>query len=267
MNGFSISRSAGQQLLNPIRTTAAQYHVAKILDRNDIDGSELSSRSADERRQIGEYTSRHGDDGARVAADAGPEFRDIVATGALDAATTDRLIRAYDRGSIDADDIQRIARGLEDGTVSQNAIETALTRINNVEANGNSIDQVRAAEKVNSEYGPDYQDPYASETLVVEYTTQSQDRFVRVHGSDNQERAWMMREHEIDGLDSSQIQKKFSLPEEPVYVSDVDVPEGTAVRTGTVEANFGGERGATQFELQDRLDSENFNNQREIQDE
>lgn len=65
-------------------------------------------------------------------------------------------------------------------------------------------------------------------------------------------------------MPSEPVPLSISLPEEPVYVSDVDVPEGTAVRTGTVEQNFGGERGAIQFELQDRIDSENFYNQREL---
>ena len=262
--GIGVTKKTGERILSPVPTVGKQYRMSKLLNRQNIDGEKLDHYSSDEQRKIGEFTNRHGDSGAEIATEGGPVFQQIVATDTLDAATTDQLVRAYDQHIIDEDDIQRIARGLDEGDIDQQAVETVLVRTNNIEANGHSVDRIRTAHEVNGEYGPDYQDPYAPGTLTMEYTTQSQEQFVRVHGSDNQARAWMMQEHEIEGLTADEIKEKFSLPEEPTYVSDVDVPEGTSVRTGTVAENFDGERGATQFELQDRIDSENFHNQRKL---
>lgn len=69
---------------------------------------------------------------------------------------------------------------------------------------------------------------------------------------------------EIEGLTAAEIQEKLSLPETPQYVSDVDVPENTLMRLGSIEAIFGGTRGAIQFELREIIDRENFHNQREL---
>ncbi|ELY50746.1 hypothetical protein [Natronorubrum bangense] len=267
---IGITQDAGQQVLSRIQTTGGQYQAAKLLNRYDIDGNEIDSRSANERRQTGEFTSRHGEDGVRVAADGGEEFRDIVTTGRLGSATTDRLIRAYDRGSIDDADLQRISRGLNDDSIDQVAVETALTRINHLERDGHSIDRVRTADDVNTELrqerGPDYQAPYEQNTLTVEFTTATDDQFVRVHGSGNQVGEWMMRANDIDELSPSEIQRKYSLPDEPTHVSDVTVPSDTPIRTGSVEENFGGASGATQYQLAEHIPSDNFHNSRPLED-
>lgn len=92
---------------------------------------------------------------------------------------------------------------------------------------------------------------------------------MRVYGEGNQARSWMMRKESIEGLTSSQIQRKYSLPSKPTHVSNVNVPAGTRVRTGKVETNFeiqgGGGKGASQYELLDRLDESNFTNKRVIE--
>lgn len=94
--------------------------------------------------------------------------------------------------------------------------------------------------------------PYKPGTQVVEYTTKEADVFVRVHGSDNPNRPWMMRKEAVEGLTAEQIQHKYSLPAKPSYVSEVHVPEGVRIRTGEVKANFelqgGGGQGAVQYE-------------------
>lgn len=78
----------------------------------------------------------------------------------------------------------------------------------------------------------------------------------------------MMRKEAIEGLSAEQIQKKYSLPSKPIYISDVNVPAGTRIRTGKVESNFllqgGGGQGAVQYELLDRLDGKHFTNRRLI---
>jgi len=53
-------------------------------------------------------------------------------------------------------------------------------------------------------------------------------------------------------------------------VSDVNVPAGTRIRTGKVGTNFeiqgGGGKGATQYELLDRLDEKHFTDKRLLGD-
>ncbi len=111
----------------------------------------------------------------------------------------------------------------------------------------------RTAADVNAEHADKgNQPPYKSGTQVIEYTTKQDDVFVRVHNIENPNRPWMMRKEAIEGLTAEQIQRKYSLPSKPSYVSEVHVPAGTRMRTGKVETNFeiqgGGGQGATQYE-------------------
>ncbi|MFA9502905.1 VWA domain-containing protein [Natrinema sp. H-ect1] len=263
--GIGVTKKTGERILSPVPTVGKQYQVSKLLSRHDIDGGKLNRYSPDEQRKVGEFTNRYGDEGAEIASEGGPVFQQIAASDTLDAATTDRIVRAYDQRIIDEDDIQRIARGLDEGDIDQEAIHRALGQATNLDQNGHAIERLRAADEVNAEYPSNYDDPYASGTIAVEYVTETEEKFVRVHRESNQVRSWTMRRHQIEGLEPVEIQEKFSLPEEPVYVSDVGVPAGTRMRTGVVESNFGGQRGATQFELREKIPSENFDNQREIQ--
>ncbi|GAB0063753.1 hypothetical protein IBA8401_47850 [Pseudomonas syringae] len=66
-------------------------------------------------------------------------------------------------------------------------------------------------------------------------------------------RSWMMRAEAIKGLTPAQIKSKFALPELPTFVSEVSVPAGTRIRTGTVNPVFGGIGNSTQYELLQRL--------------
>ena len=128
----------------------------------------------------------------------------------------------------------------------------------------------RTADDVNSvDFDDGYKPPYKSGTQVTEFTVKLDDKFVRVHGEDNAARPWMMRKEAIEGLTAEQIQRKYSLPSKPQFVSDVDVPAGTRMRTGQVESNFelqgGGGSGATQYEwLDTRVPPTVISNTREI---
>ncbi len=74
-----------------------------------------------------------------------------------------------------------------------------------------------------------------------------------------------MRESDIQGLTPQQIQDKFDLPEIPSHIVDVTPPEGTRIRTGTVNSgNFGGDGGSTQFELLEEIDDDLFVNPRRL---
>jgi hypothetical protein len=126
------------------------------------------------------------------------------------------------------------------------------------------VQRFKTADEVNVGYPPGTKDPYASGTIAIEYVTDSSQKFARHHGADNQVGSWMLRQEEITGLTPMQIQKKYSLPNTPEYVSDVVVPSGTSVRTGVIGKNFGGRRGATQFELREKISPDGFVNQREL---
>ena len=111
----------------------------------------------------------------------------------------------------------------------------------------------RTADDVNKiDFDNGYKPPYKPGTQVTEFTVKSDDVFVRVHNVENPNRPWMMRKEAVEGLTAEQIQRKYSLPSKPSYISEVHVPAGTRMRTGKVEPNFeiqgGGGSGATQYE-------------------
>jgi len=105
--------------------------------------------------------------------------------------------------------------------------------------------------------------PYALGTRARDIVLEKERAFVRVHGEGNKARSWMMREREIQGLSPTQIKDKFALPEMPTHISDVHVPAGTKIRTGTVGAQEGwGTGGGIQYELLERLPESAFRNTR-----
>jgi filamentous hemagglutinin len=128
--------------------------------------------------------------------------------------------------------------------------------------------QYRTAEDVNSDslarLGVSGRPPYQTGTRVTEYVTKEADQFVRVTSGENAEGAWMMRKEAIQGLSPEEIARKYSLPATPKYISDVNVPAGTGIRTGKVESNFGGNQGAIQYELISRIPRESFTNTRPL---
>ena len=109
----------------------------------------------------------------------------------------------------------------------------------------------KTAEEVNKEFvgdNPKLKGPYKSGNRVAEYSTIHADQWVRAHGEKNQVSSWMMREEAIKGLSAKQIQQKYSLEFEPIYISDVNVPADSRIRTGIVASNFGGGEGARQYQ-------------------
>ncbi len=108
--------------------------------------------------------------------------------------------------------------------------------------------------------------PYAPGTTVRDIILKEDRIFVRVHGEGNKARAWIMRPNEIRGLTPAQIKDKFSLPEIPIYISEVHVPAGTRLRVGTVGKQRGwGTGGAMQYELLERLPGSAYKNTRRLQ--
>ena len=120
------------------------------------------------------------------------------------------------------------------------------------------------AEDVNVTYPEGYHPPYKSGTRIAEFTTKSDEQFVRVHvGEGNKARSWLMRREAIEGLTPHQIQSKYSLPELPTHVSDVEVPGGTRIRAGKINPGLNGSTGnAVQYELLETIEEANFTNTR-----
>ena len=92
---------------------------------------------------------------------------------------------------------------------------------------GRNIQKV-PADKVNLTYPNNNEPPYTAGTITTEFTTTSERSFVRVHGPNNRERAWVMEKSEIEGLTPEQIKDKFALPETPTHITDVKVPGKTS---------------------------------------
>ena len=120
------------------------------------------------------------------------------------------------------------------------------------------------ADEVNAEFGPGWKPPYEKGTRVTEYTNIEPEKFSRVHLGEDGRGQWMMRSEAIKGLTPEEIAKKYSLPDVPKYVSNVNVPAGTRLRTGKVASNFGGNQGATQYQLLGRIPDSSFGNTRPL---
>lgn len=74
-----------------------------------------------------------------------------------------------------------------------------------------------------------------------------------------------MRANDIAGITAEQIQDRFDLPYLPTHIVNVTPPEGTKIRTGVVNSgNFGGNGGATQYQLLDKIDSDLFSDARPL---
>lgn len=118
----------------------------------------------------------------------------------------------------------------------------------------------RAGDDVNSTFPSGWEPPYKPGTRVTEFNSTVDDVYVRVHGETNKARSWMMKREALDGLTPQQIQSKYALPELPTFMSEVHVPAGTQIRTGTVNPVFDGVGNATQYELLQRLPESVFQN-------
>jgi hypothetical protein len=121
------------------------------------------------------------------------------------------------------------------------------------------------AEEVNATYPEGWAPPYKPGTMATEFTTTTDEVFARVHGENNMARSWMMKREAIEGLSPAEIKSKYALPELPTKISEVHVPAGTNVRTGTVNPVFGGKGNATQYELLERLPASAFKNTTPLQ--
>ena len=128
------------------------------------------------------------------------------------------------------------------------------------------IIETSSAEEVNNwwkQKGYDHP-PYKPGTIVKEIELTTQKKFVRVYDGNVSGKygGWVMNAKDIKGLSPKQIQNKYSLPQEPKYICDVDLPKGTKIRTGVAsKVNDWGTGGGLQYDLKGKQVGE-FTNER-----
>lgn len=90
-------------------------------------------------------------------------------------------------------------------------------------------------------------------------------RFVRTYDGKNSGKAgsWVMKYEDIKGLTPEQIADKFALPQVPKYICDVELSEGTFLRTGECNPLYGWKGGGQQYDLMG-VRTGTFVNEREI---
>ena len=127
--------------------------------------------------------------------------------------------------------------------------------------------ETKNAKTVNEAYKMDfgYDPPYLDGTEVKYIKYETDQRFVRVYSSKGKQvSSWIMKYEDIEGLTAREIKIKYSLPDEPYYITDVRVPSGTEIETGIVNALFGGDSEAQQYNLLGQEKAEWFYNKRKI---
>ena len=122
-----------------------------------------------------------------------------------------------------------------------------------VTKNQNSVTKIHTAEDINQimKETMGYEAPYKPNTIVTEFELTTNKTFVRVYNKINsrQQGGWIMDMDEIKGLSPKEIQNKFALPYEPVYICDVYLESGVKLRYGEVNPLFGFDGGGMQYDL------------------
>jgi RHS repeat-associated protein len=110
------------------------------------------------------------------------------------------------------------------------------------------------------------QPPYKAGSNVSEFKTQSGQIFVRVFtkGTTSPQGQWIMKPEAIEGLSPSQIQSKFSLPNTPTDMVEVNPPPGTTIRAGPAGPAFNQPGGGIQYQLMQKIPTESFTNPIEL---
>jgi hypothetical protein len=139
--------------------------------------------------------------------------------------------------------------------IDSNEVRKALDRVEEI-GDEAKLQRFKTGQDVNREFPDDYEDPYPSDSIVVEFETGDEKTYFRAHGPDNQIGGFIAQKSTItdssgEWLSASEIADKLSLKDTPSSISKVEVPEGYQLRSGEIKANFGGSQGATQIELID----------------
>ncbi|TDW16249.1 hypothetical protein EDD63_12613 [Breznakia blatticola] len=131
------------------------------------------------------------------------------------------------------DDLDEMLTGSLDGKVKYNKIELS--------------DNVNDFWK-NKGYS---EPPYNAGDVVIDGTLTKDGTFVRVYDGVNTklEGGFVMKAEDIKNLTPAEIQAKYALPYEPVYVAEVKLDAGTNIHIGEVAPNFGYSGGGIQIDM------------------
>lgn len=125
---------------------------------------------------------------------------------------------------------------------------------------------------------PDHKIPYQFGSYGLKIETITQKRFLRLSVESTQSGRgsqpigrFLLKEADAiapngQRLNSLQFQNKYSTPEPPNFITNVEVKANTTMLKTRVGENFGGSEGAFQYELLERIPRENFQNTRPIGD-
>ena len=114
------------------------------------------------------------------------------------------------------------------------------------------------AEEVNKWFvdnvSSNYKPPYKLGTTVKEIELSVDTTFVRVYDNvpdgSGMYGSWIMKAEDINRLTPLEIQNKYSLPNTPKYICDVELKAGTHLRMGEVNPLEGwGQGGGLQYDL------------------
>jgi len=256
-----------------------------------VDDRILSDLSPSQTEQLGRHLadSSEGSAATQLVNDLEPtNVRHLL--DADDVVMTDRLASAYTRGTIGADDVSRLTRGLDEGTIDTTTVRNAVSKATAMSNQGYSPTALRVGDEANTRdpyytvrYDddfardelvdgqvpdshkpnadhPGYDPPHEQSGIVIEAETTQPQSYIRAHGQDNQQGAWMMPGDEFvdvatrDGR--SGLEREYALQRgAPEYATRVTIPEGEPVRVSTVGPQESLPGGGMQIEIR-RFDDE-----------
>ena len=111
------------------------------------------------------------------------------------------------------------------------------------------VTQVLSADDLNAirlEKG--YDPSYTPGTKVYRLIYDGDNNFVRVYGGKSLKSGnWFMSANDIAGLSAEQIREKFSLPQTPTHICDVNIPQGVKIEISVAGKALEGSGGGVQY--------------------
>lgn len=113
---------------------------------------------------------------------------------------------------------------------------------------------IRSADEVNRIIHSTKNPPYKPGSRVYEFVLEKESKgdFVRVFNDPRfMSSEWIVEKNAIEGMNPKQIKDFLSLPKEPLYIADVEIPTGVTLRKGKMNPIFesSGEKVGYQYEI------------------
>ena len=158
----------------------------------------------------------------------------------------------------------RGAGGLDNaGREAAGAVEDSLDDI--ARQNG-KVTQVLSADELNAaQVKVGYEPSYTPGTKVYRLIYDGDNNFVRVYGGNSLKSGrWFMSADDIAGLSAEQIRDKFSLPQTPTHICDVNIPQGVKIEISVAGRALEGSGGGIQYRFIENYNKLWFTNSRKI---